>query len=300
MKNKFENIDDKIPEIFYPFLLSKKYKDITGNNLNLLFPSTLSEKIQWLKLFDSTVLKGMWADKIKARELFCNKIPNGEDYLKPLIGVWNNFDEIDFNTLPDKFILKLNHGCGFNTFVINKNQMLNSTAQFESLRQRINIFQNTRYYLNSLELHYKYIIPKVFAEEIVGGDKPVLFNDWMIYCFNGKPLFSNYILHYKDGFEFSYINNDKFEKLDFTIGFRKPDNNIVKPKNYEKMFEFARILSKDFKFVRVDFIEYRGKLYFAEMTFTPYSGFFRFNAVNQTDPESKKIDKMLGKMLKIW
>lgn len=299
MKNKYENIDDKIPAIFYPYFLSKMYKDITGNNLNLLFPSTLSEKIQWLKLFDSTEQKGMWADKIKARELFSKAIPNGENYLKPLLGVWNSFDDINFDELPDKFILKLNHGCGFNSFVINKKNIISNTRQFESLRQRINLFQNTKYYLNSLELHYKYIVPKVFAEEIIGGDKPILFNDWMIYCFNGQPAFSNYILHYKDGFEFSYINNEKFEKQDFSIGFIKPDNNVVKPRNYEKMFEFAKILSKDFKFVRVDFVEYKEKLYFAEMTFTPYSGFFRFNAVNQTNPESKKVDKMLGEMLKI-
>lgn len=299
MKNKFENISEYTPFVFYPLILKKKYKEITGNNLNLFFPKTLSEKVQYLKLFDSTRLKGKWADKIEARKLFCEKIENGELYLKPLIGVWNNFDEIDFNLLPEKFILKLNHGCGFNSFVINKTKLLQNQPQFQSLRNRINLFQNTRYYLNSLELHYKYIKPLVFAEEIIGGDNARLFNDWMIYCFNGKPLFSNYILHYNDGLDISYINNEKFEKQNFSIPFMTNNANLVKPQNYEKMFEFARILSKEFKFVRVDFIEQESKLYFAEMTFTPYSGYFKYNGISYTENESLKIDRMLGDLLKL-
>lgn len=299
MSNKFENIPDNVPSFLYPYYLSKRYKDITGNNLNLLFPKLISEKVQWLKLFDSTELKGYCADKVSAREYFISKISEGDEYLKPVYGVWDNFDSIDFSVLPQKFILKLNHGCGFNSFIVNKDKLLNNLPQFYSLRDRINLFYNTRYYLNSLELHYKYIKPKVFAEEIIGGDNSPLFNDWMVYCFNGEPKFCNYILHLKDGFDYSYIYNEKFERLDFSIMSSIGRNNLVKPYNYEKMFEFARLLSKDFKFVRVDFIELDKKLYFAELTFTPYSGYFRFNGVEQTTKESLKIDKMLGDMLKL-
>lgn len=299
MKNDFEIFDSKIPTIFYPYYLGKRYKEITGNNLNLLFPKLLSEKIQWLKLFDSTKKKGVFADKVAARQCFCEKIIDGEQYLKPLLGIWNNFDEIDFDKLPDKFILKLNHGCGFNSFVINKDKLLANIPQFQSLRKRINLFQNTRYYLNSFELHYKYITPKIFAEEIIGGSNATLFNDWMIYCFNGKPKFCNYIVRYKDGINYSYVYNEKFEKQDFSIAYNTDNNNILKAYNYEKMFELSHILSKDFKFVRVDFVEYEKKLYFAEMTFTPYSGYFRFNGVDSDMPEATRVDRMLGDMLKI-
>lgn len=299
MKNKFENIDDRVPSFLYPYFLSKKYKEITGNNLNLFCPKTLSEKVQWLKLFNSTKEKGMWADKVIARELFKEKIPDGEMYLKPFLGTWDNFDDINFDLLPEKFILKLNHGCGFNSFIVNKSKLLANTRQFLSLRDRINLFKSTRYYLNSLEMHYKFITPKIFAEEIIGGDNAPLFNDWMIYCFNGEPLFCNYIIHYKDGFDYSFVNNKNFEKQDFSICYKTIDNNVMKPKNYEKMFEFAKILSSEFSFVRVDFIDFQGQLYFAEMTFTPYSGYFRYNGQDYKTPESKKIDRKLGDLLKI-
>ena len=297
MKNKFENIDDRVPFILYPYFLGKRYKDITGNSLNLFFPRTLSEKVQWLKLFDSTPLKGLCADKVAVRDYFCKKIVNGADYLKKVFGVWDDFDDIDFDSLPSKFILKLNHGCGFNSFIINKEKMLEHSIQFNSLRERINLFYNTRYYLNSLELHYKFIKPQIFAEEIIGGDSSLLFNDWMVYCFNGEPKFCNYIAHFKDGFDYSFVNNEKFQKLDFSIAYKTIDANLCKPYNYEKMFELASILSKDFKFVRVDFIEFDKKLYFAELTFTPYSGYFRYNGLSYTDDRSKKIDLMLGDML---
>ncbi len=299
MNNKVENISDKTPAFLYPFILKKRYKEITGNNLHLFLPKLLSEKVQWLKLFDSTKEKAEFSDKVKARELFCRKIPDGKKYLKPVFGVWNSFDEINFDTLPERFILKLNHGCGFNSFVMNKDVLLSSPKQFESFKNRINLFYNTRYHLNSLELHYKYIKPKIFAEEIIGEDNVLLFNDWMIYCFNGRPEFCNYIIRYKDGFNYSYVYNEEFKKLDFSIAYTKAQNNLVKPYNYEKMFEFAKILSKDFKFVRVDFIEHNKKLYFAEMTFTPHSGYFRYNGINQTTQESLKIDRMLGDMLKL-
>jgi hypothetical protein len=299
MNSKVENIKDNYPKILYPLFLSRRYNDLTGNKLNLFFPHLLSEKVQWLKLFNSTKLKGDWADKVLARDKFVQKINDGEKYLKPLLGVWNNFDEIDFDKLPNQFILKLNHGCGFNSFVLNKENLLRNQKQFLMLKNRINIFFDTRYYLNSLELHYKFIKPRILAEEIIGGENSPLFSDWMIYCFNGEPKFANFIVHRKDGINSSYVYNENFEKQDFSICFKTGNTIIPKPTNYEKMFEFAKILSNDFKFVRVDFIEYEEKLYFAEMTFTPYSGYFRFNGLDPNTKEALYVDKKLGNLLKL-
>ena len=134
MKNKIEVVSDKVPEFLYPFYLAKIFKEHTGNNLNLIFPRTLSEKIQWLKLYDAIPEKTMWSDKLKARELFAEKIEGGEKYLKPLIKVWKNFDEINFEELPDSFILKSNNGSGFNSFIMNKSLLLKNTNQLKKLK----------------------------------------------------------------------------------------------------------------------------------------------------------------------
>ena len=135
MKDKIEVVSDKVPEFLYPFYLGKIFKEHTGNNLNLIFPRTLSEKIQWLKLYDATPEKTMWSDKLKARELFAEKIEGGEKYLKPLINVWKNFDDINFEELPNSFILKSNNGSGFNSFIMNKTFLLKNKNQLKKLER---------------------------------------------------------------------------------------------------------------------------------------------------------------------
>ena len=305
MKNKIEVVSDKVPEFLYPFYLAKIFKEHTGNNLNLIFPRTLSEKIQWLKLYDAIPEKTMWSDKLKARELFAEKIEGGEKYLKPLIKVWKNFDEINFEELPDSFILKSNNGSGFNSFIMNKSLLLKNTNQLKKLKMRTEYFQSVRYHLKSLELQYRNIESLIFAEELIGETYAEPIADWEIYCFNGEPKFITTLPKYKLGKngcyrnEKSYVYNENYEKLDFSISVDTDDDEIEKPIYFEKMFEYARILSKDFKFVRVDFVENNGKLYFGELTFTPCSGFFRFNGLKGNNPQAKKIDLRLGKLLKI-
>lgn len=296
-----EKIINNIYNLFYYGVNIKKlYHQNLGYDLNLLFPKALSEKIQYLKLFDSTKEKADFTDKIKAKELFCKYIISGSHYIKPTLGKWNNFDEINFDQLPKSFVLKLNTGSGFNSFIVDKDKLLNSKEQISRLKHRTETFIKSEFWKKSFELHYKYIKPLIFAEEIIGGVKAKLFSDWMIYCFNGRALFAEQKINFRNNTSFSYVFDKDFKKLDFSICAPTSDYEIEKPHNYYKMFEFAEILSNNFKFVRVDFIEYDSKLYFGEMTFTPYSGFLWFNNYySGITPESKEYDIKLGKLLKL-
>ena len=187
---------------------------------------------------------------------------------------------------------------------MNKTFLLKNENQLKKLKMRTEYFQNVRYYLKSLELQYRNIENLIFAEELIGGTYVEPIADWEIYCFNGEPKFIA-TLRYKAGKygyyrnEKSYVYNENYEKLDFSVSVDTDNEEIEKPIYYEKMFEYARILSKDFKFVRVDFMENNGKLYFGELTFTPFSGFFRFNGLKGNTPQAKEIDLRLGKLLKI-
>ena len=143
------------------------YKRRTKKELDLENPKTFNEKIQWLKLYDSTPIKTKLADKYLVREWVKEKI--GEEYLVPLLGVWDKFDDIDFDKLPDKFVLKCNHGCGWNLIVTDKSKIDKVEA-----KKKFDKWMNTNFaFCNGLELHYKNIQPKIIAEEYLennGGD----------------------------------------------------------------------------------------------------------------------------------
>lgn len=256
----------------------------TMTHLDLDKPKTFNEKIQWLKLYDSTAEKTKLADKYLVRDWIKEKI--GEEYLIPLLGVWDRFEDIDFDTLPDQFVLKANHGSGWNVIVKDKESL-----NIEATRTKFNNWMKKNFaFCNGLELHYKDIEPKIIAEKYIKTDSGSV-NDYKFFCFNGNIELIWVDANRYEGQHIRNIYSPDWELLPVTKDYPNDAGMDLKPECYEKMNELARILSKDFICVRVDFYEVDGKVYFGEMTFTSGSGYGTFNP-----PE---FDYELGSKLKL-
>lgn len=274
--NKYFN---KFKEVYYKSVsektlsrkLMKWYKKRTGESFDINNPKTLNEKIQWLKMYDSTQLKADLTDKYKVREYVKERI--GEEYLIPLLGVWNRYEEIDFSKLPNRFVLKTNNASGTNIIVKDKNSL-----DHRLLRLKINRWLDTNFaYKSGFEMHYGLISPKVICEQHMGDN----INDYKIFCIHGVPQFiwvdlDRFYVHKRRVFD------TKWNRAEFTVGAFDPvdesiEDEALKPKNLRKMLLLARELAKGFCFVRVDLYEIENQVYFGEMTFTPSSGTERFN-----------------------
>ena len=255
-----------MPENKYPEYLKDWYKRVTGETLNLNNPQTYNEKIQWMKLYDSTPLKTQLADKYLVRNWVAEKI--GEEYLIPLLGVWNNFDEIDFNKLPDKFVLKCNHGCAYNIIVTDK-----YTLDIADARKKINYWMNENFaYRVGLELHYANINRKIIAEQYIENDNSDLY-DYKFWCFDGKVKYIQFLSERNtNGLKMAFYDRD-WNKQEFVYSYPLDTKTIEKPDNLEEMIYLAEKLAEGFNHVRVDFYRLNnGKIYFGEMTFTSCSG----------------------------
>ncbi len=261
------------------------YKNAKGLGLDLKNPKTYGEKQQWLKIYDSTPLKTRLADKFLVREWVREKI--GDEYLIPIYGVWDNFDDIDFDKLPNRFVLKCNHGSGYNIVVTNKAKL-----NIEEARNKINFWMSQDYAMNAYEMHYSAIKRKIIAEKYIEPEKSSFeINSW---CFNGELKFISYetARHTKDLYRCLFDIN--WNKLNFKLNPKIFKEFKETPKKIECFEEYKRlvsILAKDFLHVRVDFILYENKLYFREMTFTPGAG------LNVFEPE--EAGYMVGNMLKL-
>ena len=263
------------------------YEDISKSKLDLKNPQTFCEKVQWLKVYDNHPLKTKLADKYLVRQWITDKI--GDEYLIPLLGVWENTDDIDFDNLPNKFVLKCNHAQGYNIIVknkedINKEEIKNQLSNWMSVNMA---------YRYGYEMQYKDINPLIIAEELIENNSGDL-TDYKFICVKGNPIYCLIINNRFANQSRTFVDMD-FEYQNFNIG--KPgksfpkDFTLKKPINWDKMIELSKILSNDFKFVRVDFYNLNGKIYFGEMTFTPGSGFYIWDP-----PEA---DLYLGKLMDV-
>lgn len=266
-----------------PKLLKNWYKRRTGRDLPLENPKSFNEKIQWLKLYDNSPLKTQLADKYLVRNWIEKNL--GEEYLIPLLGVWDNFDDIDFDKLPDKFVLKANHGCAWNIIVKDK-------AKFDKkkAKKKFDKWMKRNYALKAgFEMQYMDIPPKIVAEAFI-QDKNGELNDYKVLCFNGEPKFIWIDQgRYSDRTENIYDTDWNLQP--FLLTYENSKEEVPPPENLKTMIDFARKLSKDFALVRVDFYNVDGKIYFGEMTFTSASGVDVFKPAD--------YDLKLGEMLKL-
>ena len=268
------NIIYRLP--FFHLMNDKSYLKllfwITYNKkLNLSNPKTFNEKINWLKLFDRKDIYTTMVDKYLAKDYVANII--GREYIIPTIGVYNSFDEIDINKLPDEFVIKNNHDSG-NVFICKNKKNFNFIIAKRKLSKSL---KKDFYYINR-EWPYKNIKHKIIIEKYMKDINSDDLTDYKFYCFNGEPKYlyvSNGLSdHTKTKMDFLDINYNRaiFGRKDYKHFEKIPP----KPKNYSKMIELAKILSKDIPFLRVDFYEVNKKIYFGELTFSPCGGFMKF------------------------
>jgi len=275
----------KIPTEQYSELLKAAWPKKKGKLLDLNRPKTFGEKLQWLKLYDNSPLKTRLADKFAVRAWVAEKI--GEEYLVPLLGVWDRFRDIDFKKLPEKFVLKTNHASGRNIIVKSKKEFSRRKA-----RILFNDWLKTNYAFtgeDQLELVYKDITPRIIAEEYLETPNDNLL-DYKILCFHGKPTCvwvdsNRFTNHTRDVFDFNW------NKMPFDLQFPSCKEPPFQPQNLALMYELAGKLSEGFYHVRVDFYEHEGKVYFGEMTFHSHSGHLFFT------PE--EWDEKLGALIKL-
>ena len=243
-------------------------------------PKTFNEKIQWLKLYDNSPLKTKLSDKYLVREFIKEQI--GDEYLIPLLGVWDSFDEIEFEKLPDSFVLKVNHGSGWNIIVKNKLDF-----NIKAAKKKFDLWMDINYAYKGFELQYRDIKPKIIAEKYMQDSRGEL-NDYKIMCFNGEPKFiwidcGRYTNHTRNIYDLNW------NLQPFTILYPALQTDIPKPEQLDKMIELAKKLCLDFPFVRIDFYNIDGKIYLGEITFTTGNGTEKFT------PE--RYDLELGNIL---
>lgn len=245
--------------------LAEWYQMMTGKGLDLNHPVTFNEKVQWLKLYDSTELKTRLADKYLVRDYVAEKI--GSQYLIPILGVYDSFEDIDFEKLPQRFVMKTNHASGWNIIVKDKEHF-----NKEEARSKFKFWLHRNYaYSSGLELHYKDIPPKIVIEEYIENGEDELF-DYRFFCFSGKAysiwidVDSGKPTHRRNIYDLDW------NLLPIKVNYPNDASLERKPEHLKEMIELAEQLSEGINMVRVDLYEVAGKIYFGEMTFTPQSG----------------------------
>lgn len=235
------------------------YEITTGRTLSYRSPKTLSEKLMWLTRYWQHPLKTRCSDKYQVREYIREK--GLGKLLIPMIALFDNAEDIDLDKLPNSFILKSNHASGWNIIVENKNEI----NKYEIL-SKINSFLNNDFSRIWCEKHYDGIVPKIVCEELISPTAPTEYQCW---CINGEPESLLVCRKNHDGTYNAYSYSCDYRQLYDRIGEKKNEGVLEAPHCLNDILSYSRILSKDFPFVRTDFYEVDGTVYFAELTFTP-------------------------------
>lgn len=246
------------------------YKDIMGKSLNLDNPKTFNEKLQWLKLYDRKDIYTTMVDKEKVKKYVADII--GEEYIIPTLGVYDNFDDINFETLPNQFVIKCTHDSGGIVIVKNKNKL-----NINKARKKINNSLKTNYYRIWREWPYKNVKPRIIIEEYMEDNKYKELRDYKFFAFFGNVKLM-FVATNRQGIEDTYFDffDKKYNHLDIIQGHPNAPYIPDKPKNYNTMIALAEKLGRDIPQVRIDFYEVDGKVYFGEMTFSHYAGIVPF------------------------
>lgn len=235
--------------------------------LNLKNPQRFTEKLQWLKLYNRNPQYNKLVDKIEVKKIVAEKI--GADYIIPTLGVWDSFDEIDFDKLPDKFVLKSNNGGGGSGVVIVKDK---ANFDKESARSTLGKSMKADIYTLLREWPYKDMKRHILAEQYMEDESGEL-RDYKLYCFNGKVKAILVASNRFTDHNFNYYDRE-FNPLPIeSVCGGKSAKSISKPQGLDKMISIAEFLSKDIPHVRMDFYYVQGKIYFGEYTFFDSSGY---------------------------
>lgn len=279
MQDRIHSMPDReyIEKLFFPRV---------GYHPDLDNPKTLCEKLNWLKLNDRRPEYTDMVDKYKVKQFVAEKA--GESYVTPLLGVWNQFEEIDFDKLPGSFVLKCNHDGG--PIIVKDKQRFDKDKAAATFHRKL----KADYFRESREWPYKNVQKKIIAEpyyDSLGKRDSV---EYKLTCLNGKVKFTTVCIGIAHaGFEDR--NNDHFDRdwkrLDFSVNYKSSGKQIEKPYFMDEMVDVAEKLADGIPYVRVDFYVIDGQIKFGEMTFFTWGGFMRF------DPP--QWDEILGSWLKL-
>lgn len=262
--------------------LSFLYKRRVRKRLNLRNPRTFTEKIQWLKLNYRRDIMTQCSDKFEVRTFVEDKI--GPELLKKLYGVYEKVEDIDLNALPDAFVMKVNHGSGQNIYCRNKSEF-----DWNHSRKLLKKYLKANHYFAFREWGYKNIIPRVICEEHLTKNGETLY-EYGFYCYDGVACLVE-INEYTPGLHRVNMFDLDLNLLENKYIEPSLSQPITRPPQFDRMLEYAAILSRGFPFVRVDFIVVNGRIYFGEMTFYPLAGLCKL------DPQS--FDSYLGSFLNL-
>lgn len=239
-----------------------------GKNLNLKNPQTFNEKLQWMKLYDRNPLYTLLVDKYRVKDWVAERI--GREHIIPILGVHDKFDDIDFDKLPNQFVIKCSHNCGV---VVCKDK---SKLDIVLARKVINRTMSQNYFYWSREWPYKNVPRKVIVEKYMVDESGYELKDYKFFCFNGEPKYF-FIATDRSAHDtcFDFFDMD-FKHLPIIQGHPNAQKAITKPQKFEEMIQIVRILSRGLKQVRVDLYNVNGTIYFGEMTFFHFGGMMPF------------------------
>ena len=264
--------------------LKIQYRLALHKKLDLKNPVTYNDKIQWLKIHDRKPDYTMMVDKYAVRDYIAKTI--GEQYSIPLVGgPWKSFKEIDFDALPNQFVLKCNHDSGGLVICKDKAKLDKTAAE-----KKINKSMHRNFYWANREWPYKDVTPCIIAEKYMVDDSGYELRDYKFFCFDGEPKVMFIATDRNISTKFDFFDME-FNHLPFTNGHPCAEKTPEKPKCFEEMKELAKTLSKGIKQVRVDFYEINGKVYFGELTFSHWSGMVPF--------EPEEWDYKMGEWIKL-
>lgn len=251
----------------------------TGKKLNLKNPKSYNEKLQWLKLNDRKKEYNTYVDKDLVRNYIKENI--GERYLVPIMGVYNNVDDIDWAELPERFVLKCTHGSGSNIICKDK-----KTLDVDRAKKQLNIWMKRNWYWLGREWAYKDLEPKIICEEFLEDN----ITDYKFMCFHGEPKIIQVHCDREIDHTLDFYDTN-WEKTEIRRPQSVSSKPIPRPEQFEEMLYIARKLSKDEIHVRVDLFEVGGKIYFSEKTYFSASGFSLF--------KKDEYDEILGSWIKL-
>lgn len=265
--------------------LNYKWRVVFNKKLDLKNPKTFNEKLQWLKLYDRKKIYTTMVDKLEVKKQIASII--GDKYIIPTIGAYDDFNDIDLDKLPNRFVIKCTHDSGGLLIVKDKKRL-----DINEAKNKINKYLKVNYYYHGREWPYKNVKPRIILEKYLIDKKNAQLMDYKFFCFDGKVKFFKIDYNRFTRHQANYYNIDG-TLLRFGEEVCPPDfdKKIIMPTNLKKMMGLAEKLSTDIPFVRVDFYDVNGKIYFGEMTFFPASGFGKFI------PE--EWDAIIGEMLKL-
>ena len=271
LKHYFLKIACIVIIVIFNIIISKNYYYIKrirflkryGRKYNESNLVTIEDKINWLLIHDTNELKGKCADKILLHNY--SKIKLGKDICNKILRIYNNTSQIDFKELPSNFVIKTNHGSEFNIIVNNK-----TNINYIQIKKTLNDWMKIDYGKISSEFHYSFIKRKIFIEEFIGNN----LKNYKFLCYNGKPKYV-YVSIKENYTKYRNFYDMNWTFLNFScLSEPHPSINFEKPKLFNIMKEYAKKLSSDFKFVRIDLYQLENEIRLGEMTFSPMNSFF--------------------------